>query len=140
MWLPVDVVGIDIISLICPKNNIYQTRAYAYARVHLHRLPYHVILSQNGAVWRGYIGSDGNHYVSPVDAPLGVTLAPLAADSHKADALLPGQIANAGAAGNLCQQDCSNLGVCDYSSGTCSCFTGWGGTDCFTPISMYVNN
>jgi len=36
----------------------------------------------------------------------------------------------AGKAGNLCQVDCANQGICDYSTGTCSCFDGYFGNDC----------
>merc|ERR1712188_271862 len=28
------------------------------------------------------------------------------------------------------QQDCSGRGICDYSSGTCKCFSGYAGTAC----------
>lgn len=32
--------------------------------------------------------------------------------------------------GNICQVDCANLGICDYSTGTCQCFEGFYGSDC----------
>jgi hypothetical protein len=35
-----------------------------------------------------------------------------------------------GAYGNFCHIDCSNRGVCDYKSGTCTCFEGYYGTNC----------
>ena len=35
-----------------------------------------------------------------------------------------------GKAGNLCHVDCSNRGICDYSKGVCSCFTGSWGNAC----------
>lgn len=35
-----------------------------------------------------------------------------------------------GAAGNKCQVDCSNLGICDHTSGVCKCFDGQFGADC----------
>lgn len=35
-----------------------------------------------------------------------------------------------GTEGNLCQVDCSNRGLCDYSSGSCSCFSGYYGQSC----------
>lgn len=34
--------------------------------------------------------------------------------------------------GNSDGEDCSGRGLCDYSSGECSCFTGFTGTDCGT--------
>lgn len=35
-----------------------------------------------------------------------------------------------GLKGNLCQVDCANLGMCDYTTGTCNCFPGFYGSDC----------
>ena len=35
-----------------------------------------------------------------------------------------------GEAGNLCQVDCSNQGICDHVTGTCNCFDGQYGNDC----------
>ena len=35
-----------------------------------------------------------------------------------------------GQAGNLCHVDCANRGVCDYSSGTCTCFSTFFGLGC----------
>ncbi|CAM9229530.1 unnamed protein product [Sphacelaria rigidula] len=35
-----------------------------------------------------------------------------------------------GAAGNLCQVDCSNRGTCDYGTGLCDCYTGYYGYNC----------
>lgn len=32
--------------------------------------------------------------------------------------------------GNLCQVDCSDAGICDYSTGTCKCFSGNYGPNC----------
>jgi len=42
-----------------------------------------------------------------------------------------------GAAGNKCHVDCSNRGICDYSSGVCSCFSGFYGSNCdsLSPIT-----
>jgi hypothetical protein len=35
-----------------------------------------------------------------------------------------------GLEGNLCQVDCSNLGTCDFDTGTCLCFQGQYGNAC----------
>lgn len=35
-----------------------------------------------------------------------------------------------GEPGNICQVDCANSGLCDYSSGKCSCFNGFYGLAC----------
>ncbi|KAG6614368.1 Teneurin-1 [Phytophthora cinnamomi] len=35
-----------------------------------------------------------------------------------------------GATGNLCHVDCANRGICDFSSGECSCFSGFYGSNC----------
>jgi len=35
-----------------------------------------------------------------------------------------------GLSGNLCHNDCSNRGICDYTTGTCTCFTGYYSTNC----------
>ena len=35
-----------------------------------------------------------------------------------------------GRVNNLCQVDCSNRGICDYSIGQCTCFEGSWGQDC----------
>merc|ERR1711981_1206900 len=32
--------------------------------------------------------------------------------------------------GAMSGQDCSGRGICDYSSGTCKCFSGYAGTAC----------
>eukprot|EP01034_Spumella_vulgaris_P025054 gene25054-31464_t len=44
-----------------------------------------------------------------------------------------------GESGNLCQIDCSNQGICDYTSGSCQCFDGQYGLNCNTndPSTMY---
>lgn len=36
--------------------------------------------------------------------------------------------------GNLCQVDCSDQGICDYTTGTCTCFKGYWGENCNTTI------
>jgi len=35
-----------------------------------------------------------------------------------------------GCYGSISGQDCSGRGICDYSSGTCKCFSGYAGTAC----------
>ena len=35
-----------------------------------------------------------------------------------------------GLSGNLCHNDCSNRGICDYTTGTCTCFTGYYSSNC----------
>ena len=35
-----------------------------------------------------------------------------------------------GQPGNICQVDCSNRGLCDYSSGVCNCFYGYKNINC----------
>jgi len=46
----------------------------------------------------------------------------------------------AGNAGNKCQVDCSNRGVCDFKTGTCKCFDGMYGIDCSiaNPNAVYT--
>lgn len=39
---------------------------------------------------------------------------------------------NGGAAGNLCQVDCSRRGVCNHRTGECQCFYGFYGINCGT--------
>lgn len=35
-----------------------------------------------------------------------------------------------GSAGNLCQVDCANRGICNYDTGLCQCFNGFYGVNC----------
>ena len=66
--------------------------------------------------------------------PAGVSVAESpAADAHKHGDpayTAPGEVANAGGAGNLCHVECSNRGVCDRLRGTCACFASFGGAAC----------
>jgi len=41
---------------------------------------------------------------------------------------------NFGEYGNICHIDCSNRGICDYTKGTCSCFSGSWGDACENKI------
>lgn len=94
---------------------------------------------QNGAVYRGYVGSDGRRYASPAAFPAGVTAAVLpAATAYKADALPPGVAANAGAAGNVCLVECANRGVCNAATGACACLAGYYGSDCATASAVML--
>jgi hypothetical protein len=38
--------------------------------------------------------------------------------------------------GNLCHVDCSNRGICDYTTGICTCFLGYGGHNCGKIINI----
>jgi hypothetical protein len=40
-----------------------------------------------------------------------------------------------GQSGNLCHVDCSNRGICDYSSGICQCFDGFYGSNCGNKVT-----
>lgn len=44
-----------------------------------------------------------------------------------------------GEAGNLCQVDCADQGVCDHKTGLCQCFDGMFGDDCsiIDPLAVY---
>lgn len=75
----------------------------------------------NGAIWRGDIGSDGLKYKKGAALPGGVTIVTVGNG-------VPGT--NCGAAGNLCAVECSNRGLCQTSTGTCTCFSGYYGSDC----------
>ena len=37
---------------------------------------------------------------------------------------------HAGQLGNKCHVDCANRGICDYETGTCSCFFGYKDVNC----------
>ena len=41
-----------------------------------------------------------------------------------------------GLVGNKCHVDCSDLGVCDYNSGVCSCFDGYEGSNCGMEVEI----
>lgn len=90
------------------------------------------LFPQNGSTWRGYLGSDGLRYKTALSMAAGVTVAttPAGNSARKADALAPGEVANAGASGNLCHVECANRGTCDAATGTCRCFSGYYGEAC----------
>jgi EGF-like domain len=48
-------------------------------------------------------------------------------------------VPNAGAAGNKCHVECANRGTCDYSTGTCNCFTGYAGSACEQKLGFTGN-
>lgn len=75
----------------------------------------------NGATWRGVVGSDGLRYVPGAPLPPGVTVA-------QAATCVPG--VNCGLPGNLCYVSCSRRGTCNLLTGTCACFQGYYGPNC----------
>jgi hypothetical protein len=40
-------------------------------------------------------------------------------------------VARTGAAGNKCHYDCSGRGSCDFATGICDCFPGYGSSSCY---------
>ena len=79
----------------------------------------------NGATWAGVVGSDGLKYAPGAALPAGVTVATPAFGTPGVDV---------GAPGNLCYVECSQQGLCNYNTGLCQCFVGYGGANCGTQL------
>lgn len=90
----------------------------------------------NGATFRGIIGDDGKYYrySSTASLPVGVAASVTPAPPVRK---YPSASPNAGALGNKCHVDCSNRGVCNHGTGTCTCFKGYSGENCGTALSFY---
>lgn len=39
---------------------------------------------------------------------------------------------------SICQIDCAGQGICDYSTGTCTCFDGYYGIDCGSKVGVEI--
>lgn len=90
--------------------------------------------------WRGYVGANGVKYKTLAALTAAGTTANITpsatAFQYGGASLSAGQVPNAGAAGNLCFVECANRGTCDYSTGTCGCFPGYGGSACEIKLSF----
>ncbi|KAG6962210.1 hypothetical protein JG688_00008715 [Phytophthora aleatoria] len=51
-------------------------------------------------------------------------------DETKCEGVVAAGGGGTGGVDNLCHVDCANRGICDYSSGECSCFSGFYGSNC----------
>jgi len=76
----------------------------------------------NGTVWRGPVDVAGQPDYASNSVPATTVVFGTAPPA--------GQFVNAGAQGNKCHIDCSNRGVCDSQTGTCSCMSGSYGEAC----------
>lgn len=103
--------------------------------------------ADNGRTLMGVIATDGSRYATEADAiadgkTVSVTPTPtpssVVTPAPSGDPQ-PAEVVNAGAAGNKCFVECSNRGVCDYSTGTCKCFDGYYGAAC-NMKAAYVKN
>jgi hypothetical protein len=84
---------------------------------------------RNGFTWRGPVDADGEADYTAYTDDADFQSNAQAGTYFSTDAGA-GEYRNVGDPGNLCHVDCSNRGFCDYSSGTCLCFTGYYGAAC----------
>jgi hypothetical protein len=111
--------GPDCSLLRCPSND--DPRTYASDETDCEWY------DDNGKTWKGIVGSDGKRYKTSSSLPAGVTVATPASCTPGLDC---------GGAGNKCYVECSNRGICDHTTGTCACFTGYYGVDCGIKSSL----